>query len=1716
MAAAAAKLVTPTTPKAATAPAPGAASAAEEPPPAGALALSAEDSALSNEIALVMKDWNQQLKGFQDKGMVAEMEAIKELKQQLIEARKALHGSLSEQERAEARAHISSLIEEGRRKTGADSIPRLPSGDPANESNTGLLSLYAMHVEMKKRQDAMEEAAASDSAKQSARPDKAAAMMGADRKKHLQKQMMMAAHVAAAFGSPGALSSSKGGAAGGGGSGGVDDLPSSPGQSSAIFKSSSGGGASKLLGAGAPTGAGGGGGGGGAGGGGSGASPGGGSTVGSSSGGALAPSGSGGAEGSYKGGKPLPEGNIQLMLDLKATIFTVGDPCELHISLFCHGRSEFISEEYIVSLNASGIRMDDIGRLKTIFKDISQLDFSAGLHVVCRIVRVGAMSADSSDAKKEKHGDVFRRPLGCAVFAITPQLASEYLDSGKELIPSDNLVIQQPTTDQVFTSLHEHLITKSSGNYNPLPKAKGIALGFRLFSGDLADVIAAQEPLLKGLKVTNKLGFPEVVLPGEDRNDLYITLEAGEFLQDRKSSEKNVEVSLNVIMPDGRVVPNCFAMDKLETTYRSVVYYHQNNPRFSETFKLVLTPEQIEKGQIFFTFAHCSTKAKKEAPFSFAVFKFADDKGIIHKDGAQSPTVYAFTEDLLERQIALYIEHTRDRNADPKHPKVKPRKESLSIRMRLCSTKLTQNPLLHSLLHWETVGGNMEENLKKFTYIEQFEVVKFVREIFDALFSIMSRYRKRASSTEEEISALVYNALVFTVGILVDSKFNNFKPILESYIDSHFNDPHTFFILMHCLKTYLEKKDVQAVASHIRASMKAIRYIFRFIIKSRMNLLKAEGKALVPEEDRAFKADMTTILRLINELMASSSPEWVIGAQTITLKSFAAIFDDLKETVVFSKIELANIAADFVRSVIIDSKKRQLTTEKLGLIRLMVRTDVYRDGPSRAVLHPAIVDQLAEHLLGSPEETTHSLGVLAEMFDVLQAPWAEGPPPVSAELAECLLPVLADWVEVLEGLLTDPAAKEPARAMATAVFLAFAHALPAGALRRHLASESLNSYDRSRAVEAVPRAALVLLNHSPFPASWVVMSGVLFSSVTRLLKEAAGPLLDPAGPLSVNREPEPPLALWGRFFEACFSLVGAPGLQFEDAKAGSKTRQDYLVPRYGDLRVEACGLVEALWGSLTPRARPLLVDVLVGPVAVMFTNLCPSVEASAVRLFFEMIQAEFDATGSFRSLEHTTIGALNKNEKLKQRDSRFKVVFTAALEPRFRDCGNKALMDQGLVFLKEIRQLLDLMVALEDFPDEPEFEDERTAAALKLMTYLSLTNRKDLYDTYLDNLMRMHAKLLNFVEAGFCVMLKMNQAHKAGASFHEQERLHMQAIDFFDKGKDWERAIELCRSLAARYETEVYDYQKLGKMLQRQAELFQKIADQDRFFAEYFRVGFFGQGFDPEYRNKEFIYRGSELERVGDFAGRIQRKFDKAVLLKKSEPPGEDILNSPGQHLQIMTVTPASTAPISDKMPKRVAKYIQNNNVNGFLHSRSIKKEKKAENEFKTIWVMNTTCETEHHFPGTQRRSLIVNKIEKEISPVENAINTIVAKNDQLSSIVATHEILLASGNPPSNINEFTMIVNGTIDAGVNGGVFRYKDAFFTEEFAQESPDKVPLVMQLRDAMELQLKHTERALNLHRKLCSEEMMKLQEHLEGAFAKMKKEIAEGVLTYGQKK
>lgn len=62
--------------------------------------------------------------------------------------------------------------------------------------------------------------------------------------------------------------------------------------------------------------------------------------------------------------------------------------------------------------------------------------------------------------------------------------------------------------------------------------------------------------------------------------------------------------------------------------------------------------------------------------------------------------------------------------------------------------------------------------------------------------------------------------------------------------------------------------------------------------------------------------------------------------------------------------------------------------------------------------------------------------------------------------------------------------------------------------------------------------------------------------------------------------------------------------------------------------------------------------------------------------------------------------------------------------------------------------------------------------------------------------------------------------------------------------------------------------------------------------------------------------------------------------------------------------------------------------------------------------------------------------LQVEVSPLENAIQVVENKNQELRALISQYQ----HKQVHSNINLLSMCLNGVIDAAVNGGIARYQE----------------------------------------------------------------------------
>lgn len=381
-------------------------------------------------------------------------------------------------------------------------------------------------------------------------------------------------------------------------------------------------------------------------------------------------------------------------------------------------------------------------------------EINSDIYVVINVVRIGKMLLESvKKNEKSSANQVFRRPFGVGVLPLSLLLSNS--GSTENLIETEekehSFRLYQ-CEEKDFHQLHEMLIKKTSGKCSPisgsgLNNSYGIGISVKMIHGDLLQARQEQPILFQGAAITRKMGFPDIIFPGEVRNDLFLVMEKGEFERGGKSTAKNIEVLVSIVDSNGKLIPDCFwgaaGSEAAAHQYRSMIFYHNNSPTWNESIRLNLPIEKFSTAHVRFEFRHCSTREKSEPKlFAFSFARLMEPSGAAIADGFHELYVYK-CEDPAKLNKVLYLSlrcsaFDDQGILDQTSTFHRTSKECFYIKSLLISTKLTQNSDILSILQWKTHPERIKESLTHILNLRDEDLVKFLQDVLDALFAIFT------------------------------------------------------------------------------------------------------------------------------------------------------------------------------------------------------------------------------------------------------------------------------------------------------------------------------------------------------------------------------------------------------------------------------------------------------------------------------------------------------------------------------------------------------------------------------------------------------------------------------------------------------------------------------------------------------------------------------------------------------------------------------------------------------------------------------------------------------------------------------------------------------------------------------------------------------------------------------------------------------------------
>ncbi|KAI8499441.1 Dedicator of cytokinesis protein 2 [Branchiostoma belcheri] len=1327
-----------------------------------------------------------------------------------------------------------------------------------------------------------------------------------------------------------------------------------------------------------------------------------------------------------------------LYVVVKNFVCRVGEDADVFMALYDAKENRFISENYVVSWSPQGMPKDIemLNNLRAIFTDLGQYDLRREkICLLCQIIRVGRMDLKEADNKKFTNG--LRRPFGVAVMDIT-DVVNGKMESDIE--KQHFIPFQQVSGDNDFLEGVIKKVVSARGELNH--KGQGLWVSMKMLDGDIKQVRKEYPHLVDGrTAVARKMGFPEVIMPGDVRNDMYVTLVSGEFDRGTKARNKNVEVTMCVCKDDGSVVQNVIftgAGVPPVSEYKSVIYYQQKQPRWMETIKVAIPIEDFYGSHLKFAFRHRSSmeeKDRKEKIFAIAYVHLMMQEGTTLRDGKHDLAVYKCERNKPdEAKVYLSLPAldrqgvTNNNSKSTLHAgSLSLSKDSFQIQTLGCSTKLTQNVDLLGLLKWRANPGNLKNSLlslMKVCEVSGEEVVKFLQDVLDALFNILME-----NQDSDLYDNLVFDALIGVIGLIADRKFHQFHPVLDTYIREHFSAtlaynqsdglwPHravfrvlamkglapsslskqsskkssmcqmiplmkelperelllsgevsctlcqeaSFFSskLMVVLKYYIDNANERDNHESLLKAMKSLQYIFKFIVRSRVlysQLYEGKGK-------QQFEAAVRHLFQSLNGMMTYTSDS-TVGVQGAALRYVPTVIPDV--ITVFDPKELSLLLKDFINNIPPD----RLVKQKVQCMNNIVHSDLFRLSECRGILLPMMMAQLKK-LIERKEEMPDCVKMLSDVLDRLNR---KDVGPIHGDMEIVMKEILRTVIQTVIFMDRD------------APLIGSFVACMTGILRQ------MNEYHYQAYIDAFPsRSDLLdflmeifmvfrdLVSKNVYPRDWVVMTmhqnHVVLTAIkyfTQTLHKSfldennfeyqcqdregdCQPFLDKHMIMVVLSAL---IALWNNFFHLAVSFLTQESLQLENFSHAKRMK---IINKYQDMRRVIGFEILSMWFNLGQHKIKFIPE-MVGPMLEMTLIPETKLREHTIPIFFDMMQCEFATRGNFNQVENEIITQLDHLVEGGRGDDQYKELFYRIISDHCQK--HRYLRQRGLYFVDLVNRLLERLLDYRTIMND-ENRENRMSCTVNLLNFYKEINRQEMYIRYLYKLCDLHLECDNYTEAAYTLLLHATLLKWTDeplitthdkypeAQTHRQlkEMLYYDIIEYFDKGKMWEEGIRLCKELASQYENETFDFLNLSLILQKQAMFYDNIMKTMRPDPEYFRVGYFGQGYPSFLRNKVFIYRGKEYERLGDFTSRLLSQFPHAQPINKVTAPGPEILESPSQRpdLQIFKVDPILEErrefrgkPVADQ----ILNFYKVNEVQKFTFSRPIRKgDRDSDNEF--------------------------------------------------------------------------------------------------------------------------------------------------------------------------
>ncbi|EAW08305.1 guanine nucleotide exchange factor DCK1 [Aspergillus clavatus NRRL 1] len=1181
-----------------------------------------------------------------------------------------------------------------------------------------------------------------------------------------------------------------------------------------------------------------------------------------------------------------------------------------------------------------------------------------------------------------------------------------------------------------FDGLIRTLLPSATGQYVRSDRAARIHLHLYPFVDCDSDVLVRKNPtIMHNVMQTKRIGFSQA--PTKPRSDIYITVshatfppeallshpQAGQLPVPTNTGLRNLQLTLEVRTASGARVEKCVfpsSNNIAQTAWRTTIT--ERGVPWNQTIRLNVPTDEIPGSHLIMSIADAP-----EFPFALAWMPLWDSQAFI-RDGPHSLLLHAYDKHTsnIENGKGAYLSlpwSSLGKNESAKDEAITGPLATLRLETYLCSTEYSQDQVILSLLNWrERPVDEVLDTLKRVHFVPEIEIVKQLRNVFDALFGILVE-----NAGNEEYEDLIFQDLVTVLGIVHDRRFN-LGPLVDNYADTQFNFPFaTPCLIRSYLRLLQASADVQQ-SRHLRATFKVGRHVLKFIINARQQQKAKEEGIGITRVQSTFNRDLHTIFKSLEVLMRNPSPA-MVGSKTLVVQHFHTWLPELSK--VIGRDEIIMIALSFMDSC--SDVKGLLVLYKLVLIRHYTQLEIFDSGQERRSLVSSCIGWL-EPYWGATGAVSDQYRDQVRLSCAIVAQLLKQPNPYlyhfMPKIVSSYYSIIPDGVEETDYLSLLFSKSFPFQVKACKTSQRFDEALvelsaimAATAAIPNPKKPPLKGLDLSTFITQALEVHNSILNCEAYPESWLSVHVYNHRATVKSLEYLATLMTSKFLPAPEDAESFD-TRLWESFFMTLLKVVSSDALALETFP---EQRRRAIWKIAGDVREHGAELLRSSWEAIgwdttdDDRERYGLrklggyqvqyVPGLLAPIIGLCLSVHEGLRHVAVEILRTMILSEWGLNQELSVIETEIISSLDNLFKTKKmNESIIQKLFVGELLEYFEGC---AAFDEDLSeavngLIATVDELLDLFVASQSG------SMAESMHTLRLIEYMKDMGREDIFVRYVHELANLQAAAGNYTEAGLALQLHadlygwdprlalpevLNPAFPEQTCFERKESLYFSIIQYFEDARAWAHALVCYKELAEQYEHTVMDFAKLSRAQSSMAKIHESIAKEEKQFPRYFRVVYKGLGFPATLRDKEFIFEGFPHERMATFVDRLQREHPSAQIVSSGE-----IQDYEGQFLHITPVSAHRdmTHPVfqRSKVPQSVRDHLMISEPCRF--SSTLKRHVRT-GHVQEQWVEKSLYTTAEAFPNILRRSEIVAVEAVALSPLQTAIERTWRKTQELS-----------------------------------------------------------------------------------------------------------------------